>query len=188
MKTRRSSRRPDRPRGPFAAPILTTERLLARVARLRRGRPRRRVILANGLFDLLHVGHVRYLRAARRAGDLLVVALNADGSARRLKGPGRPIAPARDRARLVAAIEGVDAVVLFRGSTVGPLLRRLRPDVHCKGTDYTKESVPEREVVRGYGGTVRIAGDRKRHATSDLIGLIAARSGRSGGGGLRRRG
>ena len=170
-----------------AAPILRPDQIAARVARLRDGRPRARVVLANGLFDLVHVGHLRYLRAARREGEFLIVAVNDDPSARRLRGPGRPMVRAADRARVVAEFEGVDAVVLFRGPTVAPLLRRLRPDVHCKGTDYTRESVPEREVVRTYGGSVRIAGDPKRHATSDLVRRIATRARHAPGARGRRR-
>lgn len=158
--------------------ILSRARLLAEIARLRRRRPGTRVVLANGLFDLLHVGHVRYLGAARRLGDILVVAVNDDRSARRLRGPGRPIVRAAERARLVAALEGVDYVVLFGSQTVGALLRRLRPDVQCKGTDYTRDTVPERDVLRSYGGKVAIAGDPKRHATTDLIGRIRRRLGR----------
>jgi rfaE bifunctional protein nucleotidyltransferase chain/domain len=138
------------------------------------------VVLANGLFDLLHVGHLRYLGASRRLGDVLVVALNDDRSARRLRGAGRPLVPARDRARLVAAVRGVDLVLLFGGRTVATVLRRLRPDVHCKGTDYTPGTVPERDVVRSYGGRVRIAGDPKSHASTTMIRRIggARRSGR----------
>ena len=156
--------------------------LKTRLGRLRRRRPAPRVVLANGLFDPLHVGHVRYLRGARRLGDLLVVAINDDRSARLLRGPGRPLVPARDRARLVGAIEGVDAVVLFSGRTVAPILETLRPEIHCKGTDYTPATVPERDVVRRYGGRVRIAGDRKRHASTDLIARLRrpARPRRSG--------
>ena len=157
--------------------VLSLKRLDGELTRLRRRRPGTRVVLANGLFDLLHVGHVRYLKAARRLGTLLVVAVNDDRSARRLRGPGRPIVGAADRARLVAAIEGVDYVVLFSSGTVAPLLRRLRPDIQCKGTDYTEKSVPERNVVRSYGGRVAIAGDPKGHATTDLIGRIRRRFG-----------
>jgi len=174
---------------------VTLPRLERRIARLRRRRPRPRVVLANGLFDLLHVGHVRYLRAAARLGDVLVVAINSDRSARTLRGPGRPIVPAADRARLVAAIEGVDYVVQFSSPTVAPLLRRLRPDIQCKGTDYTVATVPERQVVRAYGGRVRIAGDPKRHATTGLIagmlrrfGAGAPGAGRPAAGGAARRG
>ena len=138
----------------------------------------RRVVLANGLFDLLHVGHLRYLRGARRFGDLLVVAVNGDRSARALRGPGRPLVPARDRARLVAGARGVDLVLVFEGRTVAGVLRRLRPEVHCKGTDYTPATVPERAIVRAYGGVVKVAGDPKRHATTDLVGRLAAMPGR----------
>lgn len=154
--------------------VLTLKRLIGEIARLRR-RPGSRVVLANGLFDLLHVGHVRYLQAARRLGTVLVVAVNDDRSARALRGRGRPIVGAADRARIVAAIRGVGYVVLFGTRTVAPLLRRLRPDVQCKGTDYTEESVPERHVVRSYGGRVAIAGDPKGHATTDLIARIRRR-------------
>ena len=158
---------------PTSARVLTAPVLARRVARLRRRHARLRVVLANGLFDILHVGHVRYLEAARRLGDLLIVAVNDDRSARRLRGPGRPVVLGRDRARLVAAMRCVDAVVIFGGPTVVPILTRIRPEVHCKGTDYTTETVPERAVVRGYGGRVAITGDPKRHATSRMIGRIA---------------
>jgi rfaE bifunctional protein nucleotidyltransferase chain/domain len=129
----------------------------------------RRVALANGCFDLLHVGHVRYLAGARAEADLLVVGINDDESVRRLKGPGRPLMPEADRALLVAALRSVDRVVVFREDDVSRLLLELRPDVHCKGTDYTVDSVPEREVVRSYGGRVAIVGDAKRHDTRELI-------------------
>jgi len=127
---------------------------------------------ANGCFDLLHVGHVRYLQAASAEADRLVVAINDDESVASLKGPGRPILKARDRAELVAAIRGVDYVVVFSEPTVTPLLLALKPDVHCKGTDYTLDTVPERETVRGYGGRIAIVGDPKDHSTRDLIGRI----------------
>ena len=169
---------PGRTRDRRAAPILGLAALSRMVARLRRARPRPRIALANGLFDLLHVGHLRYLRAARARGDFLVVAVNSDRSARRLRGPGRPLMPARDRARIVAALAPVDAVLIFGTPTVAPILRRLRPDVHCKGTDYTPGTVPERDVVRSYGGTVRIVGDAKRHATTDLIARISRHAAR----------
>jgi rfaE bifunctional protein nucleotidyltransferase chain/domain len=135
-----------------------------------------RVVLANGIFDLPHVGHLRYLRAARRCGDWLVVAVNDDRSARRLKGKGRPVQKAAERASLVAAVRGVDRVVLFSGRTVGAVIRRLRPDVHCKGTDYTAATVPERDLVEAYGGRVHIAGDPKRHSSSDVLKRISKRS------------
>ena len=161
--------------GPGAAPILGLLEARRRVARWRRTRPEAPVVLANGLFDLLHVGHLRYLRAARCQGGFLVVALNDDRSAKRLRGPGRPLVPARDRARLVAAVRGVDLVLVFGGSTVGHVLKVLRPDVHCKGTDYRPGTVPEREIVLGYGGSVRVVGDAKRHATTDLMRRMTGR-------------
>ncbi len=133
----------------------------------------RTIALANGHFDLLHVGHLRYLEAARREADVLVVAINDDGSVARLKGPGRPVVPATERAELLAALSPVDYVVVFEGDSPAPLLARLRPDVHCKGTDYgTPERVPEHETVRAYGGSTRLVGDPKDHATSDLIQKI----------------
>ncbi len=135
----------------------------------------RRVAFANGCFDLLHVGHVRYLQAAAREGDVLVVGINDDESVRALKGAGRPVTPGLDRAEVVAAVRGVDYVTLFSGPDVKELLTRLKPDVHCKGTDYTVETVPEREVVRGYGGRIAIVGDPKDHSTRDLLRRIGAR-------------
>jgi rfaE bifunctional protein nucleotidyltransferase chain/domain len=129
----------------------------------------RTIALANGCFDLLHVGHVRYLEGAAREADVLVVAINDDRSARRLKGEGRPILPAGDRAELVAGLRVVDYVIVFGDSTVAPLIDAIRPDVHCKGTDYTAETVPERESVRAYGGRVAIVGDPKDHSSSDLL-------------------
>ncbi len=138
----------------------------------RRGR---RLVLANGVFDVLHVGHLRYLRAARRLGDALVVAVNSDRSTRRLKGPGRPLATAADRARLVAAMAPVDWVTVFDRPDVGHLLRALRPAVHAKGTDYTADTVPEMAVARSLGIAVRIVGDRKRHASRDLITKMRGR-------------
>jgi len=130
------------------------------------------VAFANGCFDLLHVGHVRYLEAAAREADRLVVAVNDDASVRALKGPARPVLPAVDRAELVAALRAVDYVVIFPEPTVTPLLEALRPDVHCKGTDYTVETVPERDTVRAYGGRIAIVGDPKDHSTRDLLGRI----------------
>ena len=135
----------------------------------------RTIALANGAFDLLHVGHVRYLQAAAREADRLVVAINDDQSVRGLKGEGRPILTAADRAELIAALRGVDYVVLFSEPTVAPLLLAIRPDVHCKGTDYTVDTVPERETVRGYGGRIAIVGDTKDHSTRDLLARIRGR-------------
>jgi rfaE bifunctional protein nucleotidyltransferase chain/domain len=131
------------------------------------------IALANGVFDLLHVGHVRYLQSAAREADRLIVGVNSDASVRRLKGEGRPILDERARAEMVAALRGVAHVVVFDGDTVGPLLERLRPDVHCKGTDYTVETVPERAIVAGYGGRTAICGDPKDHSTRDLLQRIA---------------
>jgi len=130
---------------------------------------------ANGVFDLLHVGHVRYLHAAAAQADRLIVAVNDDESVRALKGPGRPILRAADRAELVAALRGVDYVVIFPEATVTPLLQLLEPAVHCKGTDYTADTVPERDTVRAYGGRVAIVGDPKDHSTRDLLGRIRQR-------------
>jgi len=150
--------------------ILTPDALVARVAVDRqRGLS---VGFANGCFDLLHVGHIRYLQAAAKEADRLIVAINGDESVRALKGPGRPILPAADRAELVASLRGVDYVVIFEESTVARLLERIRPDVHCKGTDYTSDTVPERDIVRGYGGRVAIVGDPKDHSTRDLLSHI----------------
>jgi len=131
----------------------------------------RTIAFANGCFDLLHVGHTRYLQAAAAEADRLVVAVNGDETAGR-KGPGRPILPATDRAELVAALRGVDYVVIFPEPTVTPLLELLKPDVHCKGTDYTADTVPERETVRAYGGRIAIVGDPKEHSTRDLLARI----------------
>jgi rfaE bifunctional protein nucleotidyltransferase chain/domain len=132
----------------------------------------RTVALANGVFDLLHVGHVRYLQGARAEADVLVVGVNGDDSVRRLKGPGRPVLAAEDRALLVAAQRAVDHVLVFEEDDVSRLLLTLRPDVHCKGTDYTTETVPEREVVRSYGGRVAIVGDPKGHDTRALLARL----------------
>jgi rfaE bifunctional protein nucleotidyltransferase chain/domain len=132
----------------------------------------RTVVFANGCFDLIHVGHVRYLQHARQMGDLLIVAINADESVRKLKGAGRPFMNEADRAEILAALECVDYVVTFAEPDVRRLLDRLRPDVHAKGTDYTEATVPERDVVRAYGGRVRIAGDPKDHSTRDLMARI----------------
>ena len=130
---------------------------------------RKSVVLANGIFDLLHVGHVRYLEAAKREGDLLVVGINSDASARQLKGPGRPVMDERGRAELVAALAAVDRVVIFPELNVEALLEAIRPDVHAKGTDYTPETVPERQTAARLGIRVAIVGDPKQHSTSDLF-------------------
>jgi rfaE bifunctional protein nucleotidyltransferase chain/domain len=132
----------------------------------------RTISFANGCFDLLHLGHVHYLQGAAAEADRLIVAVNDDQSVAVLKGPGRPVVPGTDRAELVAALRGVDYVVLFADLTVERLLTRLKPDVHCKGTDYTVETVPERAVVQAYGGRTAIVGDAKTRATRDLLNKI----------------
>ena len=149
--------------------LLTREQLAAAVASERAAG--RTIAFANGCFDLLHAGHVRYLLAAAAEADRLVVAVNDDVAAGK-KGPGRPILPAAVRAELVAAIRGVDYVTIFEEPTVAPLLELLRPDVHCKGTDYTIDTVPERETVRAYGGRIAIVGDPKDHSTRELLARI----------------
>jgi D-glycero-beta-D-manno-heptose 1-phosphate adenylyltransferase len=132
----------------------------------------RTIAFANGCFDVLHVGHVRYLADAKSQAARLVVAINDDASVKGLKGPGRPIMAAADRAEIVAALESVDYVVLFSDPDVNRLLRLLKPDVHCKGTDYTPDTVPERETVLAYGGRIAIVGDPKDHSTRDLLARI----------------
>jgi D-glycero-beta-D-manno-heptose 1-phosphate adenylyltransferase len=132
----------------------------------------RTVAFANGCFDLIHVGHVRYLQGAAAEADRLIVAINDDASVVALKGPGRPVFPAADRAEIVAALDPVDYVVVFPDRDVNRLLRLLKPDVHCKGTDYTPDSVPERETVRSYGGRVAIVGDPKDHSTRDVLARL----------------
>jgi len=133
------------------------------------------IALANGCFDLLHVGHVRYLSGAAEQADRLIVAINSDAMVTALKGPGQPILPSEERAELVAALAMVDYVVVFSTPTVAGLLDELKPDVHCKGTDYTVDTVPEREVVRRYGGRMMIVGDPKDHSTQGLLTRIAER-------------
>lgn len=133
------------------------------------------IVLANGAFDLLHVGHVRYLAAARALGDALFVAVNSDASVARLKGPGRPVVPERERVELLSHLACVDYLVVFDESTVAEVLRDLRPHIHAKGTDYTVDSVPERAVVAEWGGNTAICGDPKDHATTDLVGEIVRR-------------
>jgi rfaE bifunctional protein nucleotidyltransferase chain/domain len=152
--------------------IVSRERLAAIVEAWRRDGLS--VAFANGCFDLLHAGHIRYLQAAAAEADRLIVAINDDVGAGG-KGPGRPILTAVDRAELVAALRGIDYVTIFSEPTVAPLLMLLRPDVHCKGTDYTAESVPERETVRAYGGRIAIVGDPKDHSTRDLLARIRER-------------
>jgi rfaE bifunctional protein nucleotidyltransferase chain/domain len=153
--------------------VLSREELMQRAAELRAAG--RTLALANGHFDLLHVGHLRYLQAAKEQADVVVVAINDDASVSRLKGAGRPLVPAAERAELLAALAPVDFVVVFAGDSPAPLLAELRPDVHCKGTDYgTPERVPEYATVRSYGGRTALVGDPKGHATSDLIARVRA--------------
>ena len=150
--------------------VLSREALLAAVASDRA--EGRTIAFANGCFDLVHVGHVRYLQAAAEEADRLVVAINDDRSVAGLKGPNRPILSEADRAELIAGLRGVSYVVIFPEPTVTPLLLALKPDVHCKGTDYTIDTVPERETVRAYGGRIAIVGDPKDHSTRDLLARI----------------
>src|SRR5918998_1142566 len=150
--------------------ILTREELMKRVASAREAGAR--IVLANGCFDVLHVGHVRYLAGARELGDMLIVGINSDEQVAIQKGPGRPVLPAVERAEIVAALEPVTYVTIFDEPTVEQLLLALKPHVHAKGTDYTTETVPERDVVRSYGGEVAIVGDPKDHSTTEMIGRV----------------
>jgi rfaE bifunctional protein nucleotidyltransferase chain/domain len=147
--------------------ILSRSELRQRVEQWRRGGER--ILLGNGNFDLLHVGHVRYLRGAKALGGKLIVAINSDESVRALKGEGRPVMPAEERAEIVAALADVDAVVIFPELDVRALIREIRPDIQAKGTDYTEESVPERDAVAEYGGRIAIVGDPKDHSTSEIL-------------------
>ena len=149
------------------APILTETELL-RVAADERERGHT-LAFANGIFDVLHVGHVRYLQDSARQADVLIVGVNGDESAHALKGEGRPLVPAQERAEMISAIRGVSYVTIFRDNSPARLLAILKPDVHCKGTDYTAETVPEREIVLGYGGRIAIVGDSKEHSTSEIL-------------------
>jgi D-glycero-beta-D-manno-heptose 1-phosphate adenylyltransferase len=152
---------------PVHQKILSRGELQERVAEWRRAGAR--IILTNGCFDVLHVGHVRYLRAARELGGKVVVAVNSDASARALKGEGRPVMPAEERAEILAALADVDAVVIFPENDVRALIREIRPDLHAKGTDYTAENVPERDEVEACGGRVVIVGDPKNHSATEII-------------------
>ena len=147
--------------------ILSRSELLRKVAEWRRAGER--ITLANGNFDLLHVGHVRYLEGAKALGGKLVVAINSDDSVRALKGEGRPVTPEKERAEIVAALADVDAVVIFSELDVRPIIREIRPEVQAKGTDYTVDSVPERDALAEYGGKVEIVGDPKQHSTSEIL-------------------
>ena len=157
-------------RASSAAKVLSREELLRRVSLWRQ--QGEQVVMANGCFDVLHVGHIRYLQAAKALGGKLIVAVNADDSVRKLKGEGRPVMPDSERAEILAALESVDAVVIFPELDVRSLLKELHPDVQAKGTDYTADSVPERDVVSAYGGRVEIVGDPKDHSATQLIQQI----------------
>ena len=150
--------------------VLNREELIRRVAEARETGAR--IVLANGCFDVLHVGHVRYLEGARELGDILIVGINSDEQVAMQKGDGRPVLPASERAEIVAGLESVTYVTIFDEPTVSELLLALKPDVHAKGTDYTTDTVPEREVVRSYGGEVAIVGDPKDHSTSAIIARL----------------
>ena len=151
----------------FFAPILDRTRLIARAAIERQ--KGKKIVLANGCFDFFHVGHIRYLAGAKALGDCLIVAINSDEQVRKLKGKNRPLMPERERAEILSALKFADYVTIFPEPTVEELIRALRPDFHAKGTDYTVDSVPERHVVREYGGKVAIVGDPKNHSSTELI-------------------
>ena len=157
-----------------SAPILTRTDLIGRVDEVRRSGSR--IVLANGCFDLFHVGHVRYLNGARELGDVLVVGVNSDRQVKRLKGANRPFMPENERAEIVAAFKAADFVTVFDEPTVTELLLALKPDIHAKGTDYTVDTVPEREIVRGYGGRVAIVGDPKDHSSTELIETVSGKN------------
>jgi len=152
------------------AAILNEEQLLAAVHRERA--EGKTIAFANGIFDLLHVGHVRYLQAAAGEADVLVVGVNSDASTKRLKGEGRPLMGENERAEIVSAIRGVGYVTIFEDKSPAQLIAKLKPDVHCKGTDYTADSVPEAEIVKSYGGRVAIVGDPKDHSTTQILGRL----------------
>ena len=156
-----------------AQKIFTREHLRTQVRRWREAGER--IVLANGCFEMLHVGHIRYLRAAKALGGKMVLALNADTSVHALKGEGRPLMPAEERAEILAALSDVDAIVIFEEPDVRALISEIRPDIHAKGTDYAVDSVPEREVVEGYGGRVAIVGDPKDHSTTDFLARLRRR-------------
>lgn len=157
----------------FFAPVLSRTELIERVAAERL--ENKKIVLANGCFDLFHVGHARYLAAAKDAGDCLVVGVNSDWQTRRLKGENRPFIPERERAEIIAALRFVDFVTIFDEPTVEQLIRAIAPDVHAKGTDYTIDSVPEREIVRRLGGRTAIVGDPKNHSSTDLIQKVGGK-------------
>lgn len=154
----------------FAAPIVDREELIERVSEFRATGST--IVLANGCFDLLHVGHIRYLNEAKELGDKLVVGINSDTQAKKLKGEGRPFVPENERAELVAALRCVNLVTIFDEPTVEELIRAIRPDIHAKGTDYTTDTVPERDIIREVGGRVAIVGDPKDHSSTELIEIV----------------
>lgn len=153
------------------APVLEREKLIGEVGKLRKNGAS--IVLANGCFDLFHAGHIRYLAGAKQLGDILVVGINADEQVAKLKGEGRPYIPENERAEIVSALRFVDLVTIFREPTVEELILAIRPDFHAKGTDYTTETVPERDIVRSYGGKVAIVGDPKDHSSTDLIKKVS---------------
>jgi rfaE bifunctional protein nucleotidyltransferase chain/domain len=155
--------------------IISRETLPQRIREWRRAGEK--IVLANGCFDLLHVGHIRYLCGAKALGGRLVVAMNSDQSVRRIKGEGRPFMPADERAEIIAALSPVDAVVIFDEPDVRALIREIHPDIQAKGTDYTRENVPERDEVLAYGGRVEIVGDEKNHSSTNFLSQLQSRSG-----------
>lgn len=155
------------------ARVLSRENLAEQIKKRRA--ENQKIVLANGCFDLFHVGHVRYLSGAKYLGDCLVVAINADAQVRRLKGKNRPFMPENERAEIIAALRFVDYVTIFDEPTVEELIRKIQPDFHAKGTDYTAESVPEKDAVGAYGGRVRIVGDPKNHSSTDLIEKVSGK-------------
>lgn len=157
-----------------AAPILDRESLAVAVDKMRAAG--KTIVLANGCFDLFHVGHVRYLQGASEVGDVLVVGVNSDAQTQQLKGPGRPFVAEGERAEIVASLQCVDLVTIFNEPTVEELMRSIRPDFHAKGTDYTAETVPEREIIRELGGRVVIVGDPKDHSSTELIDIVRERN------------
>ena len=155
----------------FFAPVLDRTRLIARVAVERKKGAK--IVLANGCFDLFHVGHIRYLAGAKELGDCLIVGINSDEQVEKLKGANRPFMPQQERAEIVSALRFIDYVTIFNEPTVEELIRAIRPDFHAKGTDYTTESVPEREIIIECGGQVAIVGDAKNHSSTELIRKVS---------------
>ncbi len=157
----------------YFALILERNRLAARVAIERR--KKKRIVLANGCFDLFHVGHIRYLAGAKELGECLIVGINSDEQVRKLKGENRPFTPENERAEIISALKCVDFVTIFPEPTVEELIRAIRPDFHAKGTDYTVDTVPEREIVKEYGGQVAIVGDPKDHSSTEIFRLVSGK-------------